>query len=134
VRGRGEQLRRLLLPFLPEKKQGKKIRFVAVEPTACPTLTKGLYRYDYGDTAKMAPIVKMYTLGHTFVPPGIHAGGLRYHGDAPLLCLVYDEGYVEAIAYAQNPVFEAAMLFARTEGIIRPRKRPTPSAQPSMKP
>ena len=66
----------------------------------------------------MAPIVKMYTLGHTFVPPGIHAGGLRYHGDAPLLCLVYDEGYVEAVAYAQNPVFEAAMLFARTEGII----------------
>jgi tryptophan synthase beta chain len=116
--GGGSNFAGFCFPFFSEKKQGKKIRFVAVEPTACPTLTKGLYRYDYGDTAKMAPIVKMYTLGHTFVPPGIHAGGLRYHGDAPLLCLVYDEGFVEAVAYAQNPVFEAAMLFARTEGII----------------
>jgi tryptophan synthase beta chain len=116
--GGGSNFAGFCFPFFPEKKQGKQIRFVAVEPTACPTLTKGLYRYDYGDTAKMAPIVKMYTLGHTFVPPGIHAGGLRYHGDAPLLCLVYDEGFVEAVAYTQNPVFEAAMLFARTEGII----------------
>jgi tryptophan synthase beta chain len=116
--GGGSNFAGFCFHFFPEKKQGKKIRFVAAEPTACPTLTKGVYRYDYGDTAQMAPIVKMYTLGHTFVPPGIHAGGLRYHGDAPLLCLVYDEGFVEAVAYAQNPVFEAAMLFARTEGII----------------
>jgi tryptophan synthase beta chain len=116
--GGGSNFAGFCFPFFPEKKQGKKIRFVAVEPTACPTLTKGVYRYDYGDTAKMAPIVKMHTLGHTFVPSGIHAGGLRYHGDAPLLCLVYDEGFVEAVAYPQNPVFEAAMLFARTEGII----------------
>jgi len=116
--GGGSNFAGFCFPFFPEKKQGKKIRFVAAEPTACPTLTKGIYRYDYGDTAKMAPIVKMYTLGHTFVPSGIHAGGLRYHGDAPLLCLVYDEGFVEAVAYTQNPVFEAAMLFARTEGTI----------------
>jgi len=116
--GGGSNFAGFCFPFFPEKKQGKKIRFVGVEPTACPTLTKGLYRYDFGDTAQMAPIVKMYTLGHTFVPPGIHAGGLRYHGDAPLLCLLYNEGFVEAVAYPQNPVFEAAMLFARTEGII----------------
>jgi len=116
--GGGSNFAGFCFPFFPEKKQGKKIRFVGVEPTACPTLTKGLYRYDFGDTAQMAPIVKMYTLGHTFVPPGIHAGGLRYHGDAPLLCLLYDEGFVEAVAYPQNPVFEAAMLFARTEGTI----------------
>jgi len=116
--GGGSNFAGFCFPFFPEKKQGKQIRFVGVEPTACPTLTKGLYRYDFGDTAQMAPIVKMYTLGHTFVPPGIHAGGLRYHGDAPLLCLLYDEGFVEAVAYPQNPVFEAAMLFARTEGTI----------------
>lgn len=116
--GGGSNFAGFCFPFFPEKKQGKNIRFIAVEPTACPTLTKGLYRYDYGDTARLAPMVKMYTLGHTFVPPGIHAGGLRYHGDAPLLCLLYDEGLVEAVAYPQNPVFEAAVLFARTEGII----------------
>ncbi|MGB9697839.1 MAG: TrpB-like pyridoxal phosphate-dependent enzyme [Thermodesulfobacteriota bacterium] len=116
--GGGSNFAGFCFPFFPEKKQGENIRFIAVEPTACPTLTKGLYRYDYGDTARMAPMVKMYTLGHTFVPAGIHAGGLRYHGDAPLLCLLYDEGLVEAVAYPQNPVFEAAVLFARTEGII----------------
>jgi len=116
--GGGSNFAGFCFPFFPEKKRGKNIRFIAVEPTACPTLTKGLYRYDYGDTARMAPIVKMYTLGHTFVPAGIHAGGLRYHGDAPLLCLLYDEGLVEAVAYPQNPVFEAAVLFARTEGTI----------------
>jgi tryptophan synthase beta chain len=116
--GGGSNYAGFCFPFFPEKKQGKKIRFVAVEPTACPTLTKGLYRYDFGDTARMAPVVMMYTLGHTFVPPGIHAGGLRYHGDAPLLCLLYDEGVIEAVAYHQNPVFDAAMLFARTEGTI----------------
>ncbi len=116
--GGGSNFAGFCFPFFPEKKQGRNIRFIAVEPTACPTLTKGLYRYDYGDTARMAPMVKMYTLGHTFVPPGIHAGGLRYHGDAPLLCLLYDEGLVEAVAYPQNPVFAAAVLFARTEGIV----------------
>jgi len=89
-----------------------------VEPTSCPTLTKGPYRYDFGDTAQMTPLLMMYTLGHTFVPPGIHAGGLRYHGDAPLLCLLVNQGVIEARAYHQNPVFEAAMQFAQTEGII----------------
>jgi tryptophan synthase beta chain len=102
-----------------EKLEGKKeTRFVAVEPTACPTLTKGLYAYDYGDTGGLAPLVKMYTLGHTFVPPGIHAGGLRYHGMSPTICLLYDQGIMEAVAYRQNPVFESAQLFAQVEGIV----------------
>ncbi len=116
--GGGSNFAGFVFPFFSEKKRGKKIRFVGVEPTACPTLTKGLYRYDYGDTAQMAPIVKMHTLGHTFVPSGIHAGGLRYHGDAPLLCLLHNEGFIEAVAYTQLPVFEAALLFAKTEGTI----------------
>ena len=116
--GGGSNFAGFCFPFYPEKKAGKKIRIIAAEPTACPTLTKGLYRYDFGDTAQMAPLVKMYTLGHNFIPPGIHASGLRYHGDAPLLCLLYDEGAIEAVAYTQNPVFESAVLFARTEGIV----------------
>ena len=91
---------------------------MAVEPTACPTLTKGAYTYDFGDTAGLTPLILMYTLGHSFVPSGIHAGGLRYHGDAPLLCQLVHEKVIEARAYAQNPVFEAARLFAETEGII----------------
>jgi tryptophan synthase beta chain len=85
---------------------------------ACPTLTKGLYAYDYGDTAKMAPIVKMYTLGHDFVPKPIHAGGLRYHGDSPQLSLLVKEGVIRAEAYHQIEVFDAAKLFAETEGFI----------------
>jgi len=106
------------LPFYYDKVNGKRVRLVAVEPTACPTLTKGIYAYDYGDTAKMAPIVKMHTLGHDFVPAGIHAGGLRYHGDAPIICKLVKEGLMEAVAYHQNPVFESAMLFAKAEGFI----------------
>ncbi len=98
--------------------EGKKTRFVAVEPTACPTMTKGPYAFDYGDTAKMAPIAKMETLGHTFVPPGIHAGGLRYHGMAPLVSELHQMGIIEAIAVPQTKVFEAAIQFARTEGIL----------------
>ncbi len=93
-------------------------RFLAVEPTACPSITKGMYAYDYGDTAKMAPVTKMYTLGHTFVPAGIHAGGLRYHGMAPLLSALAKAGYIEAVAYPQNAVFAAAVQFARSEGIV----------------
>ncbi len=115
--GGGSNFAGLSFPFLQDKLQGRKVRVVAVEPTACPTLTKGRYLYDFGDTARMTPLVKMYTLGHTFVPPGIHAGGLRYHGDAPTVCLLYDQGYIEAVAYPQNAVFEAAVTFARTEGI-----------------
>ncbi len=89
-----------------------------MEPTACPSLTRGLYRYDFGDTVGLTPLLKMHTLGHSFVPPSIHAGGLRYHGDAPLLCLMHDEKMIEAVAVDQKPVFEAAVLFARNEGIL----------------
>jgi len=116
--GGGSNFAGFCFPFMQDKFAGKKVRAVAVEPTACPTLTKGQYRYDFGDTVGMAPMVMMYTLGHTFVPAGIHAGGLRYHGDAPLISLLVHEGLMEAVAYHQNPVFEAAITFARTEGII----------------
>ncbi len=91
---------------------------MAVEPTACPTLTEGVYAYDFGDTADMTPLVKMYTLGHTFMPAGIHAGGLRYHGMAPACLPCTDAGHIEARAVMQSPVFEAAMQFAATEGLI----------------
>jgi tryptophan synthase beta chain len=117
--GGGSNFGGFSFPFIADRlTKGAKVRAVAVEPEACPTLTKGKYIYDFGDTAQQTPLLKMYTLGHDFVPPGIHAGGLRYHGDAPLLCSLYDQGIVEAVACHQNPVFEAAMLFARTEGII----------------
>jgi tryptophan synthase beta chain len=116
--GGGSNFAGFAFPFFPEKKSGKPIRIIAVEPTACPTLTKGPCRYDFGDTARTTPLLMMHTLGHNFIPPGIHAGGLRYHGAAPLVSLLVAEGFVEAVAYPQNPVFEAGMLFARTEGII----------------
>lgn len=116
--GGGSNFSGATFPFINDKLKGKDIRFIAVEPTACPTLTKGPYRYDHGDEAKMTPLMKMYTLGHTFVPSGIHAGGLRYHGDSPILSLLVHEKVIEAVAYPQNPVFEAAVLFAKTEGIL----------------
>ena len=117
--GGGSNFAGFFLPFVPDKlKDGLQIRFVAVEPTSCPTLTKGLYAYDFGDTVGLTPLLKMFTLGHNFVPPRIHAGGLRYHGDAPILCLLAKNKVVEAVAYPQNAVFEAAVTFARTEGII----------------
>jgi tryptophan synthase beta chain len=117
--GGGSNFTGLAFPFLREQfLNGNKSRFVTVEPTACPTLTRGLYAYDFGDTAKLTPLVKMHTLGHTFIPAGIHAGGLRYHGMAPSLCALYVAGYIEAVAYPQLPVFEAANQFAATEGII----------------
>ena len=117
--GGGSNFAGFFLPFVPDKlKDGLQIRFVAVEPTSCPTLTKGLYAYDFGDTVGLTPLLKMFTLGHNFVPPKIHAGGLRYHGDAPILCLLAKNKVVEAVAYPQNAVFEAAVTFARTEGII----------------
>ena len=116
--GGGSNYAGLAFPFMRERFAGRQTRFVAVEPTACPTLTKGPYAYDFGDTAEMTPLVKMHTLGHTFVPAGIHAGGLRYNGMAPLICALYNGGYMEAVAYRQNPVFEAALQFARAEGII----------------
>jgi len=119
--GGGSSFSGLLWPFYYEKVKGKapkRTRFMAIEPTACPTLTKGAYTYDHGDTARMTPLLKMYTLGHEFIPPPIHAGGLRYHGDAPTLCLLQKEGAIESKAYDQVSVFEAAAMFARTEGII----------------
>jgi tryptophan synthase beta chain len=117
--GGGSNFSGIAYPFLRENlKNGGNTRLLAVEPTATPSLTKGLYAFDYGDTAKMAPIVKMFTLGHGFVPAPIHAGGLRYHGMAPSLCALYDAGYVEAIALHQLETFAAAVQFAQAEGII----------------
>ncbi len=116
--GGGSNFGGFFLPFLPRKLNGENIRFIAVEPKACPTLTKGLYKYDYGDTGKVTPLFKMYTLGSSFVPPAIHAGGLRYHGDSPILSLLKKLNLIEAQAYYQREVFEAGVLFARTEGIL----------------
>ncbi len=116
--GGGSNFAGFSFPFVKNKLEGEDIKIIAVEPTSCPTLTRGEYRYDYGDVAQMTPLLKMYTLGHSFIPPAIHAGGLRYHGDAPLLCLLVNKGVMSARAYPQNPVFEAAILFAKTEGIV----------------
>src|SRR2546425_9231240 len=117
--GGGSNMSGLIFPFIGEaRKKGLKTRFLAAEPMACPSLTKGIYAYDFGDTVGMTPLVKMHTVGHDFMPPGIHAGGLRYHGMAPLMSQLHQEGIVEAQAYYQNSVFEAAVQFARTEGIV----------------
>jgi len=117
--GGGSNFAGLAFPFIGEaRKKGLKTRFLAAEPMACPSLTKGMYAYDFGDTIGMTPLVKMYTLGHDFMPPGIHSGGLRYHGMAPLMSLLHEEGIVEAQAYHQISVFDAAVQFARAEGII----------------
>lgn len=116
--GGGSNFAGLFLPFLPQKLGGEKIRFIGIEPRACPTLTRGDFRYDYGDVARLTPLVKMHTLGHAFMPAPIHAGGLRYHGDAPLLCNLVAEGLVEAEAYHQLECFDAARLFLRTEGFL----------------
>jgi tryptophan synthase beta chain len=116
--GGGSNFSGIALPFARDKLHGRKVRLVAAEPTSCPSLTKGVYAFDYGDTVGMTPIVKMHTLGHDFMPPGIHAGGLRYHGAAPLVSKLLEEGVIEAVAYGQRACFEAAVTFARTEGII----------------
>jgi tryptophan synthase beta chain len=117
--GGGSNFAGLAFPFVREVLRGNaKMRFLAAEPAACPTLTRGAYRYDFGDTAGLTPLMPMYTLGHDFVPPPVHAGGLRYHGDAPMLCGLVKAGLVEARAYGQNEIFAAAVRFARTEGII----------------
>jgi tryptophan synthase beta chain len=117
--GGGTNFGGLALPFLGQNvKKGKKTRIIAVEPAACPSMTKGVYAYDYGDTVKMTPLLKMYTLGHDFVPAGIHAGGLRYHGMGPIISHVYHEGLIEARAVMQNDVFSSAVSFSRSEGII----------------
>jgi tryptophan synthase beta chain len=117
--GGGSNFAGIAYPFLRRNlKDGQRTRLLAVEPTATPSLTKGVYAFDFGDTAQMAPIVKMHTLGHTFMPPGIHAGGLRYHGMAPSLSALHDAGYIDAVAVSQLSTFEAAVQFTRAEGII----------------
>ncbi|MFZ5820526.1 MAG: TrpB-like pyridoxal phosphate-dependent enzyme [Chloroflexota bacterium] len=117
--GGGSNFAGLAYPFLRENlKNGQRARLLAVEPTATPSITKGMYTFDYGDTAKMAPVVKMHTLGHDFVPPAIHAGGLRYHGMAPSLSAFCDAGLIQAASVPQKATFEAAIQFARAEGVI----------------
>ncbi|MBN1622843.1 MAG: TrpB-like pyridoxal phosphate-dependent enzyme, partial [Clostridia bacterium] len=117
--GGGSNYSGIAFPFVKEVLDGKKnTRFTAVEPTACPTLTKGKFTYDFGDTGKFTPLTMMYTLGHDFMPPGIHAGGLRYHGDSPLLSKLVNDGVIEAKAVHQTETFEAAIQFARAEGIL----------------
>src|SRR5713226_1143034 len=117
--GGGSNFAGLAFPFLRGVLRGEtQMRFLAAEPSACPTLTRGVYRYDFGDTAGLTPLMPMFTLGHDFVPPPVHAGGLRYHGDAPMLCGLVRAGVVEARAYRQNETFAAAVRFACSEGII----------------
>ncbi|MDD5347418.1 MAG: TrpB-like pyridoxal phosphate-dependent enzyme [Candidatus Omnitrophica bacterium] len=116
--GGGSNCGGFTFPFVKDKLKNKKLRIIAVEPTACPSLTKGLYRYDFGDIASMTPLLKMFTLGYKFIPPGIHAGGLRYHGMAPLVSLLHAKKVIEAVAVNQLDIFKAACLFAKTEGTI----------------
>ena len=116
--GGGSNFAGVAFPFFADKAAGKKVRLVAVEPSSCPTLTKGNYAYDYGDESGYTPIMLMYTLGHDFMPPSIHAGGLRYHGDSPLVSQLLKEGLIEAVAVPQVATFAAGVQFARAEGII----------------
>lgn len=116
--GGGSNFGGIFLPFLPEILEGRKIRGVAVEPLSCPTLTKGSYAYDYGDTQGLTPIMKMFTLGHSFIPPEVHAGGLRYHGASPIISALKLNNIIDAVAVGQTEVFKSALLFAETEGIV----------------
>jgi tryptophan synthase beta chain len=116
--GGGSNFGGIAFPYFADNAAGKNVRLVAVEPTSCPSLTKGPYAYDFGDAVGLTPMMKMYTLGHDFEPPGIHAGGLRYHGDSPLVSQLYHEGLLDAVAIPQIETFEAGVLFSRTEGII----------------
>lgn len=126
--GGGSNFGGISFPFIYDKIHGRDIKVVAVEPVSCPTLTKGEFRYDFGDTVGLTPLLMMYTLGHDFVPPGIHAGGLRYHGESPLVSQLYKDGLIEARAYGQLSVFEAAITFAKTEAII-----PAPESSHAIK-
>jgi tryptophan synthase beta chain len=127
--GGGSNFAGIVFPFLgAQLRGGAKVRIVAIEPSACPSLTRGKYAYDFGDTGKMTPLAKMHTLGSSFIPPGFHAGGLRYHGMAPLVSHIKDLGLIEARAYTQTTVFEAGVLFARQEGIV-----PAPEANHAVK-
>ncbi len=116
--GGGSNFAGIAFPFFADNAAGKKVRLVAVEPSSCPTLTRGVYAYDFGDASGYTPLMLMYTLGHDFMPPSIHAGGLRYHGDSPLVSQLYKEGLIEAVAVPQVATFEAGVTFARSEGII----------------
>ncbi len=116
--GGGSNFAGIAFPFFADKAAGKQVELLAAEPSSCPTLTKGLYAYDWGDAVGLTPLMKMYTLGHDFMPPGIHAGGLRYHGDSALVSQLYHEGLISAVAVPQLETFEAGVLFARTEGIV----------------
>lgn len=116
--GGGSNFAGIAFPFVRDRIRGRNVRAIAVEPASCPTLTKGTFTYDFGDTGQLTPLIPMHTLGHTFVPPSIHAGGLRYHGVAPLVSRLYLDGLIEAQAYKQLEVFDAAKEFARAEGII----------------
>jgi tryptophan synthase beta chain len=118
--GGGSNFGGIAFPFLKDKFEGtkKNTRFVAVEPASCPTLTKGKFEYDFGDEAGLTPLIKMYTLGHDFIPPSIHAGGLRYHGDSAIVSYLANKKFIDAVSYEQTKVFEAALIFSRTEGII----------------
>lgn len=126
--GGGSNFAGVAFPFVADKAAGRNVRLVAAEPTSCPTLTKGHYAYDYGDAAGYTPLMLMYTLGHDFVPPGIHAGGLRYHGDSQLVSKLLKEGVIEAVAVPQLATFEAGVMFARAEGII-----PAPEANHAIR-
>lgn len=131
--GGGSNFAGIAFPFIPDKLAGKKVRLLGVEPAACPSMTRGVFAYDLGDVAGFTPLLKMYTLGHDFVPPGIHAGGLRYHGESPLLSQLYHDGLIEATSVMQNDIFSAAQIFTQSEGII-----PAPNPlmlleQPSMR-
>jgi tryptophan synthase beta chain len=126
--GGGSNFSGIALPFARDKINGRDVRLLAAEPSSCPSLTKGVYAFDYGDTVGMTPIVKMHTLGHDFMPPGIHAGGLRYHGAAPLVSSLLHDGLIEAVAYPQRSCFEAAVTFTRSEGII-----PAPESSHAVK-
>ena len=116
--GGGSNLAGIAFPFLRDKFKGENVRVIAVEPKACPSLTKGKFAYDFGDTSMLTPLIKMYTLGSSFVPAGIHAGGLRYHGASPIISQLCKDGFIEPVAYLQTPVFEAAEIFTKTEGIV----------------
>ena len=117
--GGGSNLGGLIAPFMAEKLEGKSdVRIIAVEPASCPSFTRGKYKYDFGDTGKMTPLLRMYTLGNGFIPSSNHAGGLRYHGMSSTLSKLYHDGYMEAVAVEQSKVFDAAVMFARTEGIL----------------
>ena len=126
--GGGSNFAGLALPFVKDKIDGKKLRAVAVEPASCPSLTKGEFKYDFGDTVGLTPLLPMFTLGHDFMPPALHAGGLRYHGMAPIVSRLYKDKLIEAQAYEQKEVFESALLFARTEGTI-----PAPESSHAIK-